>query len=65
MSGNVAALTLILGAALLAGWVDANGNVLRLPAAPTAYDNSSFFKREVPRVWYPLPTAEWLNPFHN
>jgi len=50
---------------LLAGWVDLNGNVLRLPAAPTAYDNSSFFKREVPRVWYPLPTAEWLNPYHN
>lgn len=45
---------------LLAGWVDATGNVLRFPAAPTTYDNSGFItKREIPRELYPLPTAEW------
>jgi hypothetical protein len=49
---------------LLAGWIDANGNVLKFPAVPPATDSTSFFKREVPRVVYPLPTAEWPNPFH-
>ena len=45
---------------LLAGWVDAKGSVLALPAAPMKWDNNGFSRREVPNVVYPLPTAEWL-----
>ena len=45
---------------VLAGWVDATGNVLQFPTAPPTYDNSGFItKREIRPSVYPLPMAEW------